>query len=71
LQKANHHEMSRKKKMQRTKRRAPRPESGAPVRDELNKASRALLGEDSGARAMRPAPEDASVQDPLGDWPED
>jgi len=57
--------------MQRTKRRAPRPESGAPVRDELNKASRALLGEDSGARAMRPAPEDASVQDPLGDWPED
>jgi hypothetical protein len=28
-------------------------------------------GRDEDARAVRPRKDDASVQDPLGDWPED
>lgn len=38
--------------------------------EELRAAPRALLGRDAGARAVRPPREDASVEDPLGDWPE-
>ena len=43
-----------------------------PVRaDELAAEPRALLGRDENARAVRPRKDDASVEDPLGDWPED
>jgi hypothetical protein len=46
--------------------REPRP--GQP---DLNAASRAQLGRDAERRAYRPQAEDASVQDPLRDWPEE
>jgi hypothetical protein len=39
--------------------------------EELAAEPRALLGRDEEARAVRPRKEDASVEDPLGDWPED
>jgi hypothetical protein len=39
--------------------------------EELAAEPRALLGRDEEARAVRPPKDDASVQDPLGDWPED
>jgi len=39
--------------------------------EELGAEPRALLGRDEEARAVRPPKDDASVQDPLGDWPED
>ena len=56
-------------KRRRAKRRALRePRTGQP---DLNAASRAQLGRDPERRAYRPQPEDASVQDPLGDWPEE
>lgn len=56
-------------KRRRAKRRALRePRSGQP---DLNAASRAQLGRDPERRAYRPQPEDASVQDPLRDWPEE
>ena len=44
------------------------PRLGQP---ELNAASRAQLGRDPEQRAYRPQPYDASVQDPLRDWPEE
>ena len=40
--------------------------------EELNAGSRALLRGDDKPRSVRPKPgEDASVEDPLQDWPED
>jgi hypothetical protein len=39
--------------------------------EELGASPRALLGRDEEARAVRAPKDDASVQDPLGDWPED
>ncbi|HEX9182982.1 MAG TPA: hypothetical protein VF876_06955 [Burkholderiales bacterium] len=39
--------------------------------EELGAEPRALLGRDEDARAVRPRKVDASVEDPLGDWPED
>ena len=40
--------------------------------EELNAAGRALLGREDKPRRMRPEPgDDASVEDPLRDWPED
>ena len=39
--------------------------------EELAAEPRALLGRDEDARAVRPLKDDASVEDPLGDWPED
>jgi hypothetical protein len=39
--------------------------------EELAAAPRALLGRDEDARTVRPRKDDASVEDPLGDWPED
>lgn len=39
--------------------------------EELAAEPRALLGRDEDARAVRPRKDDASVEDPLGDWPED
>lgn len=41
-----------------------------PAREHLGAASRAQLGRDEEARAPRPRDEDASIEDPLGDWPE-
>lgn len=38
---------------------------------ELKAASRAQLGPDVEQRPYRPKDDDASVQDPLRDWPED
>lgn len=57
-----------KRKRRRVRRpvlREPRP--GQP---DLNAASRAQLGRDADQRAYRPQAEDASVEDPLRDWPE-
>jgi hypothetical protein len=37
----------------------------------LNEAGRAQLGPDEERRRYRPREEDASVEDPLRDWPEE
>jgi hypothetical protein len=55
----------RKAKTAKKARAAPAP------RPELNAASRAQLGDDRDARAYRPKQDDASVEDPLHDWPEE
>jgi hypothetical protein len=39
--------------------------------NDLNAESRAQLGADPDERPYRPQPYDASVEDPLKDWPED
>ena len=42
------------------------------ARDDLEAAPRALVGPEDEPRRPRRAPaDDASVEDPLGDWPED
>lgn len=52
--------------------RAVQPRSERPGAEDLNAESRALLGEKDKPRRLRPAPaDDASVEDPLRDWPED
>lgn len=38
---------------------------------ELNAAARAQLGPDEERRSPRPPHDDASVEDPLQDWPQD
>lgn len=43
----------------------------APPQPELNEASRAQLGPDQEKRAYRPRKSNASVEDPLEDWPEE
>ncbi len=56
----------------RTKaRKAKKPRTAAAPRPELKAVSRAQLGPDVEQRAYRPKDDDASVQDPLRDWPED
>jgi hypothetical protein len=52
-------------------RKAKKPRAAPPPRPELNAASRAQLGADDEKRSYRPKAEDASVEDPLRDWPED
>jgi hypothetical protein len=42
-----------------------------PERDDLDAAARAQLGREQQARPYRPREDDASVEDPLGDWPDD
>lgn len=42
-----------------------------PRRPELNEAGRALLGRDEEKRPYRPRADDASIEDPLHDWPEE
>ena len=59
----------RRKKPSAERRRGLRP-AGAP-RDELGAESRAQLGRDEEARPYRRREDDASVEDPLGDWPEE
>lgn len=58
----------RKKRPSDRPRRAP---AETPPREELRRASKAQLGPDEEARRYRPRADDASVEDPLGDWPED
>jgi len=48
---------------------APEPET--PPQPDLNEASRALLGPNEEQRPYRPRKSDASVEDPLEDWPND
>jgi hypothetical protein len=63
----------KRKKSTSTKRRTAAPWPGRPAlaQEHLNLAGPAMLeGEDNPRSARRP-PEDASVQDPLLDWPED
>jgi hypothetical protein len=62
-----------KKRVRKVRKQPPRrdePRAGTQA-DELGASSRALLGEDADARKMRPEREDASIEDPLRDWPED
>ena len=65
--------MEKKAGKARRKRRGRRaPAVAAPGSAQgLSAESRALLGRDDEQRPMRPAQDDASVQDPLGDWPEE
>lgn len=53
--------------MKKKKKRKPE----APPQPELNEASRAQLGPDQEKRPYRPRKSDASVEDPLEDWPEE
>jgi hypothetical protein len=53
--------------MKKKKKRKPE----APPQHELNEASRAQLGPDEEKRPYRPRKSDASVEDPLEDWPDD
>lgn len=53
--------------------RALKPRNERNAAEELNAESRALLRGDDKQRSVRPKPgdDDASVEDPLKDWPED
>ena len=42
----------------------------APPQPELNEAARAQLGNDEEKRRYRPPEDDASIEDPLKDWPD-
>ena len=49
-----------------------KPRGARTGNQDLNAESRALLRGDDKPRSVRPKPgEDASVEDPLQDWPED
>jgi hypothetical protein len=65
--------MAAKRSKVKAKRRAKARGAGRrPARgEEFGASPRALLGRDEDARAVRPRRDDASVEDPLGDWPED
>jgi len=52
--------------------RAVKPRAEGNGAEDLNAESRALLRGDDKPRSVRPKPgDDASVEDPLQDWPED
>jgi hypothetical protein len=55
------------------KKRKKRPQAGprTPPQPGLNEAGRAQLGADEERRRYRPREADASVEDPLKDWPEE
>jgi len=55
--------MKRKHRKKRKPQTQPQPD--------LNEASRAQLGRDEEKRPYRPREDDASVEDPLRDWPEE
>lgn len=57
----------------RRKARKPRRMQDAPgaMRNDLNAAGRAQLGPDEEKRPYRPPQYDASIEDPLHDWPEE
>lgn len=53
-------------------RRKPKRSRAEPApRPELEAASRAQLGRDEERRPYRPREEDASIEDPLQDWPKE
>ena len=54
--------------MTKKRKRAPAPAAQTP---RLNEASRAQLGPDEEKRSYRPREDDASIEDPLRDWPEE
>jgi hypothetical protein len=56
--------------MRRKKKRKP-PWARAPEQPELKETSRAQVGPDEEKRPYRPRKSDASVEDPLKDWPQD
>ena len=58
------------KRRRKAKRTKAEPRTSLPA-NELNAWSRAQLGPEENKRAYRPLPDDASVEDPLQDWPED
>jgi hypothetical protein len=61
--------MSRKRKRAV---RAMKPRAEGNGAEDLNAESRALLRGDDKPRSVRPKPgDDASVEDPLQDWPKD
>ena len=55
----------------RKARKPARPRTGGVPHPELKAASRAQLGPDEEKRPYRPKREDASMEDPLRDWPKD
>jgi hypothetical protein len=57
--------------LKRKKRKQKRSKAQTRPRPELNEASRAQLGPDEEKRRYRPGEDDASVEDPLEDWPEE
>jgi len=59
------------KAKRRKARKARKPVAGRAPHAELNAASRAQLGPDEEKRPYRPEKDDASVEDPLRDWPQD
>ena len=59
------------RKRQGKKGRKARRRGAAPLPNDLNAVSRAQLGPDEEKRPYRPARDDASIEDPLRDWPED
>jgi len=59
------------KAKRRKARKAKKPVAGPTPGPELNAASRAQLGPDEEKRPYRPEKDDASVEDPLRDWPQD
>ena len=60
------------RKLKRRKRRLKEPPVAVPGEQDLNAECRALLGPDEERRARERVPEDeASVEDPLNDWPKD
>jgi len=54
-----------------TKKKNKKTTAVPPPQPDLNEASRAQLGRDAEKRPYRPRKSDASVEDPLKDWPED
>ncbi len=60
-----------KKRGTMRRKRPPKRSPAARSRPELNQASRALLGADEEKRPYRPRADDASIEDPLEDWPQD
>jgi len=57
--------------MKRRKQQKQQPTPPTGPRPELNEAGRAQLGADEDQRRYRPRDDDASIEDPLGDWPEE
>lgn len=49
----------------------PKGQPQRPPQPELNQASRAQLGPDQEKRPYRPREDDASIEDPLRDWPKE
>lgn len=58
------------KAMKTRQKRKPAPRA-APPQPGLDESSRAQLGSDPEQRPYRPQKDDASLEDPLQDWPED